>query len=508
MADNQQKKETVVQEVAKKKLFTRIIAGENIFKKKKKTSSEDSVKDKSKNLIDFMLTMVEVLKGKSDSAKGKIGDVKDSLPPIVLTLLVNILARLLPVMQQTVLDLLMKYLKDNCALDTVNLSIPTQLASGLQISSRSLDIFRVLKEDYNSKSGQVFFGGNNTNSFTALLRDAALDPGTPYNYPIGNNIVTTILYTATTDKFKFTTTNSGGGDVNLKDFFKGMLQKVMPFTPSVFIALACDKIYGTLSKKIDTTLDSLTQARTADDIANDEYINTIIENYLEYDLDDIVETDTFYTFTDEQKGIIESKINSRFDGEGSFVASCGEVEASIQVDQLTNQLDLLSGATKSSESKVIGQVLNNLGDLATTNLNNDDKDTGKKGFFSQLIKRFPRYKNKDFLSTDIVFTMEVAKVIKNQASSQVSASGAGVKSGKEFFQKNSQIMREISKEFYGLIMTELFIIVKDEIKKLIVAQAKVIIAEKAKNYLRIILSGVEAKLNKAIALKKAIEKTT
>ena len=504
MADNQQKKETVVQEVAKKKLFTRIITGENIFKKKKKTSSEDSVKDKSKNLIDFMLTMVEVLKGKSDSAKGKVGDVKDSLPPIVLTLLVNILARLLPVMQQTVLDLLMKYLKDNCALDTVNLSIPTQLGSGLEISSRSLDIFRVLKEDYNSKSGQVFFGGNNTNSFTALLRNAALNPGTPYNYPIGNNIVTTILYTATTDKFKFTTTNptNPNADVNLKDFFKGMLQKVIPFTPSVFIALACDKIYGTLSKKIDTTLDSLTQARTADDIANDEYINTIIENYLEYDLDDIVETDTFYTFTDEQKGLIESKINSRFDGEGSFVASCGEVEASIQVNQLTDQLDLLSGATKSSEARVIGQVLNNLGDLATTNLNNDDKDTGKKGFFSQLIKLFPVITTKMFLSTDIVFTMEVAKVIKNQATTQATASADGVKSGKEFFQKNSQIMREISKEFYGLIMTELFIIVKDEIKKLIVAQVKAIIAEKAKNYLRIILSGVEAKLN------KAIEKTT
>tara|TARA_R110002020_G_scaffold127194_2_gene285393 strand:- start:1107 stop:2609 length:1503 start_codon:yes stop_codon:yes gene_type:complete len=498
MADNQQKKQDLTQEVAKKKLFTRIITGQLNFKKKKKTSSFDSVKDKSKNLIDFMLTMIETLKGKSDSANDKIDVVKDSLPPIVLTLLVSVLARLLPTMQQKVLDLLMRYLKDNCALDTVNLSIPNELKTGLHISSRSLDIFRILKEDYNSKSGQIFFGGDNANSFAALLRKAALNPGTPYNYPLTNVIDTTILYTAATDKFTFTTTNTTGGDVNLKDFFVGMLQRVMPFTPATFIGLACDTIYGTLSKKVDTTLNSLTQARTADDITNDEYINTIIENYLEYDLDDIIETDTFYTFTDEQKGLIEGKINSRFNGEGGFVASCGEVEASIQVDQLTDELDTINGATKSSEVKVIGQSLNNLGDLATTNLNNDDKDTGKKGFFNQLIKLFPVITTKMFLSPDIVFTMEVAKIIKNQASQQVTASSDGVKSGKEFFQKNSQIMREISKEFYGQIMTELYLIVKDEIKKLIVTQVKAIVAEKAKNYLRIILSGIEGKLNKAI----------
>ena len=498
MADNQQKKQDLTQEVAKKKLFTRIITGQLNFKKKKKTSSFDSVKDKSKNLIDFMLTMIETLKGKSDSVNDKIDVVKDSLPPIVLTLLVNVLAKLLPTMQQKVLDLLMRYLKDNCALDTVNLSIPTQLTTGLQISSRSLDIFRILKEDYNSKTGQIFFGGNNTNSFAATLRNAALNPGTTYNYPIANNIVTTIFYTATTDKFKFTTTKSGGGDVNLKDFFVGMLQGVMPFTPATFIGLACDTIYGTLSKKIDAATNSLTQARTADDIANDEYINNIIENYLEYDLEDIVETDTFYTFTDEQKGLIESKINGRFNGEGAFVASCGEVEASIQVNQLTDELDNVSGATKSSEVRVIGQTLNSLGDLATSNLNNDDKDTGKKGFFNQLIKLFPVITTKMFLSPDIVFVMEVAKIIKNQSSQQVAASSAGVKSGKEFFQKNSQIMREISKEFYGQIMTELYLIVKDEIKKLIVYQVKAVVAEKAKNYLRIILSGIEGKLNSAI----------
>ena len=110
MADNQQKKQDLTQEVAKKKLFTRIITGQLNFKKKKKTSSFDSVKDKSKNLIDFMLTMIETLKGKSDSVNDKIDVVKDSLPPIVLTLLVNVLAKLLPTMQQKVLDLLMKKL--------------------------------------------------------------------------------------------------------------------------------------------------------------------------------------------------------------------------------------------------------------------------------------------------------------------------------------------------------------------------------------------------------------
>ena len=503
MADNQQKKQDLTQEVAKKKLFTRIITGQLNFKKKKKTSSFDSVKDKSKNLIDFMLTMIETLKGKSDSVNDKIDVVKDSLPPIVLTLLVNVLAKLLPTMQQKVLDLLMRYLKDNCALDTVNLSIPTQLTTGLQISSRSLDIFRILKEDYNSKTGQIFFGGDNTNSFAATLRTAALNPtnvntNNIYPYTIANNIVIQTSYDSTTDKFNFVATNSGGGDVNLKDFFVGMLQGVMPFTPATFIGLACDTIYGTLSKKIDAATNSLTQARTADDIANDEYINNIIENYLEYDLEDIVETDTFYTFTDEQKGLIESKINGRFNGEGAFVASCGEVEASIQVNQLTDELDNVNGATKSSEVRVIGQTLNSLGDLATSNLNNDDKDTGKKGFFNQLIKLFPVITTKMFLSPDIVFVMEVAKIIKNQSSQQVAASSAGVKSGKEFFQKNSQIMREISKEFYGQIMTELYLIVKDEIKKLIVTYVREVVAEKAKNYLRIILSGVESKLNSGI----------
>ena len=89
MADNQAKKQDLSEEVAKKKLFTRIITGEALFKKKKKTSSEDSLKDKSKNLIGFMLTMIENLKGKSDDVNQQIGDVRDSLPPIVLTFIVS-----------------------------------------------------------------------------------------------------------------------------------------------------------------------------------------------------------------------------------------------------------------------------------------------------------------------------------------------------------------------------------------------------------------------------------
>ena len=134
--------------------------------------------------------------------------------------------------------------------------------------------------------------------------------------------------------------------------------------------------------------------------------------------------------------------------------------------------------------------------MATSNLNAEDVDTGKKGFFDQLVKLFPVITTKMFLTPDVVFVMELSKVVKTN--SITAPNTDGVKSGTEFFQKNSQIMREISKEFYGLIMTELYLIVKDEIKKLIVTYVKEIVAEKAKNYLRIILSGVEGKLNKAI----------
>tara|TARA_Y100001938_G_scaffold30172_1_gene40982 strand:- start:338 stop:1813 length:1476 start_codon:yes stop_codon:yes gene_type:complete len=487
MADNQAKKQDLSEEVAKKKLFTRIITGEALFKKKKKTSSEDSLKDKSKNLIGFMLTMIENLKGKSDDVNQQIGDVRDSLPPIVLTFIVSVLARLLPTMQQTALDLLYKYLKDYCALDIVNLGLPQAFKNGLELSSTSIDLFRTLKEDYNSKTGQIYFG--NSNSFAATLRNAALNPQTPYTYL---NLVN-VEYNNSLDKFTLTPIDP---NMNLKDFFESMLKSVPAFSASAFIALACDRIYGTLSKKIDNVTNQLVQARTADDITNDEYINTIIENYLEYDLEDVVATDTFYTFTDEQKGLIEAKVNSRFNGEGGFFAACGEVQATIQTDQLTDELDKINEATKSTESRVIGQVLNNLGDLATSNLNAEDVDTGKKGFFDQLVKLFPVITTKMFLTPDVVFVMELSKVVKTN--SITAPNTDGVKSGTEFFQKNSQIMREISKEFYGLIMTELYLIVKDEIKKLIVTYVKEIVAEKAKNYLRIILSGVEGKLNKAI----------
>ena len=53
----------------------------------------------------------------------------------------------------------MKYLSDNCALDTVNLSLPVGLLPpfGMNVSARNLDIFRILKEDINSKTGQIFF---------------------------------------------------------------------------------------------------------------------------------------------------------------------------------------------------------------------------------------------------------------------------------------------------------------------------------------------------------------
>ena len=68
------------------------------------------------------------------------------------------------------------------------------------------------------------------------------------------------------------------------------------------------------------------------------------------------------------------------------MADCGIVEASIPLAVFDQVMDSFTGATKSSETKIIGQALNDLGAAATANLPADDKETGKKGFFRQLIK--------------------------------------------------------------------------------------------------------------------------
>ena len=514
MIDEQDQKIEIANNVAQKKLFQRVLGNFNIFKKKKKTASMESTQSKSKNLITFMLELLGALKGKISKVKKKIAEgkkkrkkkietIKSAMPPIVLTLLTNVLARLLPTMQQKVLDLLMKYLNDNCALDTVNLSLPIGLVNGMKISATNLDIFRILKEDFNSKTGQIFFG--NPACFAAALRTAALYPGqptTPYN--IVGNAGLDIEYIEAEDKFKIQA-NQGIKDINLKDFINAMLKKVIPFTPKVFIGLAADKLYGVLSNKIDqgtsAIVNSFTQGRSADDITNDEYIMTVIENYLEYDLDDVVETATFYTFTDEQKGLIEKNINSRLNGAGSFEADCGEVFASLPPQAFLDIMDLFTGATKSTETKIVGQVLNGIGDQVTSNLGSEDKDTGKKGFFSKLIKLFPAITTKMFLSPDVVFLMEVAKMIKQQTIPTPSGivEIPEVKSGKEFLRKNSQILREISKEFYGEIMKELFKIVKEEIIKLLLAELKAKVVEKLKAYTRVIISIGENAAQKAAA---------
>ena len=504
-----EQKSTLLQDVALEKMTGEIITSKDNFSKKKKTSSMDSAKEKTKNLLGFMLDLIEAVQGKITKTKKRIAEgkkkrkkkiaaVKSSMPPVVQTLLISVLARLLPTMQQKVLDLLMKYLSDNCALDTPNLSLPVALTTGMKISSTNLDIFRVLKEDYNSRAGQIFL--QNPNSFAAVCRNAALNSPTTFQYNVitGSPAALDISYNNVTDEFDIKA-NQQLKDISLKDFFNGMIKKIIPFTPTVYIGLACDKIYGILSKKIDTTVNSLGQVRSRDDIINEEYIDNIIENYLEYDLDDIIETGTFYTFTDEQKGLIEQKVNSRYNGEGGFHSACGEVTASIPFNTFDDVMGLLSGATKSSETKVVGQSLNILGDAATTNLSTEDKDTGKKAFFSQLIKLFPLLLTRMFLSPDAVLLIEISKTIKQQTTG-----GGGpvnvqkAKSGLMFFQQNTQLLREISKEFYGEIMKELYIIVKEEIMKLVLVKAKAIVAEKAKNYLRILVSGVEARANQAV----------
>ena len=105
-----------------------------------------------------------------------------------------------------------------------------------------------------------------------------------------------------------------------------------------------------------------------------------------------------------------------------------------------------------------------------------------------------------FLSPDVVFLMEVAKAIKNQtvAIPGVTTDIPEVKSGKEFLQDNSQIIREIAKEFYGEIMKELYKIVKEEIIKLMLEKAKAIVAEKAKSYLAILTAGIHGRASKAL----------
>ena len=514
----------IFQGVLEKKMAAEIKAAENKFKTKKKTSSLEPEEDQKKNLIDFMLELIGTLMGKISKVKKKIAEgkkrrkkkiaaIKSSIPPIVLTLLINVLSRLLPTMQQKVMDLLMKYLSDNCSLDTPNLSLPQGLITGqgLAISARNLDIFRILKEDYNSRLGKIFYGNSN-NSFAATLRDAALNTvPTPITYPyiiIPPNAGLDVRFDSSNNRF-IIKANSALQNASLKDFFNAMLKKVIPFTPETFIALATDKLYGTLSKKIDVAVGSIGQARTRDDIETDEYVHTIIENYLDYNLEDIVETDTFYTFTDAQKGLIEANVNDRYNGEGSFIADCGEVAASISPEFFDETMDLFTGATKSSESKVVGQVLNVLGDVATNNVGSGDKDTAKKSFFSKLIKLFPSITTKMFLTPDVIFLMEIAKIIKG-APLPFLPGGAidvpEVKSTKEFLRNNSTIMRQIAKEFYGEIMKELYIIVKEEITKLVLTYMKAMIAEQAKNYLAIIVSGINARANKALQAAKKVKK--
>ena len=170
MANDIERKSIIVEEIAISKMQNEILGGQNDFLKKKKTFSMEGAKnEKGANLIDFMLDLVEALKGKISKVKKKIAEgkkkrkkrisaIKSSMPPIVETLLINILARLLPVMQQKVLDLLMKYLSDNCALDTPNLGLPGGFKTGgLNVSVSNLDIFRILKEDYNSVKLDKYF---------------------------------------------------------------------------------------------------------------------------------------------------------------------------------------------------------------------------------------------------------------------------------------------------------------------------------------------------------------
>ncbi len=425
----------------KKNVFTTIGAYTSLNQEKKAPDSNNTLSslNNKDDVLPFLLDMLKVVVG------------GDGLKELTGKLFIEISDTIEPISKDFLKNQLNQYNFEDSLPDDFDVV-------GIDISATDIDIFGKYKNTPSSDIGDLLYG-DKQHTFDKQMSEAIRLDGTEITY---NNI--SITFDTTTENFNF----KGATNTNVGDFFNEFIDESTFIDKKEFTSQVLNQIFGNVTKKTN---------RTIEEIYNDEYIKTVIENLISGD--DI-------TISEEKSSELYKRANEYQRGVLSYDFGCGFVETSLDFDDFNT---LVNDIIASDDPFMISNLLEDAIDLAgvTNDAVQENKETVKDNFFSRLIKLI---KN---ILINMLFSSPIVRFIMVMYE-KITTGGYKKFNIKEFIQDKIDfivcLIKEISKKInefiYNTILVFLEKIIKPVIRKMVV--------EKINNYTNIMKSLVGSKI--------------
>jgi hypothetical protein len=447
---------------------------------KKKTESLDSFKNTKGKVVDFLTDLLTILVGFK----------------LLIDTIVDTFTYYLSKIEKEIKKGLKIELKSivSCG---VNPSLPDFLkspvyTSGIVIELNKVDFFDIFKVDPKSTSGKLLYkdipsNGDLTSSrdFNTFLYGVIQSPNQTFDW---NNTSGVPLMSIT---FNPDGVNNGPTNIltiksspnydnkKLTDLNNDFLDTITLFNTQGIINRILDSIYGSISFTIN---------KSKKQLINEAKINTVIENMMDADANDII-SDKYFTFSNEEVFGHEEHATLRQQGVHILQLST-PTTASIPITMLTDMNDQLNlpNLTPIQQKAIISDNLSKMAEQTTANnLPNyppmpkipnlptmpvmpsvPDNVSIKLNFTTEIFKNFTKTIISSVLSPKVIMIFLINLKI-------VYGADATYTDGVDFIKKNKNIFKSLIKGITTIIIKILLGLALKEIAKLV---AKVVVKKR------------------------------
>lgn len=455
----------------------------NTLPKGKVTSSLDSVKSKSKNLIPFLMDLL------SATCKDDSMSPKEKAQCEASRILIQILIEYFPALLKILKEGLIKAIKAGLACGT-DFKLPTFQVK-IKLNIQEFDFNKMLQQNPLSAIGSTLYGKDATKDLNWFLNNLIQSGGAG----TWKNIVD-LKFNQITQEIEIginTTYASLGGGKSFDNFISDFINSIELITMEQFMARLTDSLTGVLASAMNTSLDQLI---TMEQISKlQDKINNSDPCKEDYQIDE-----SYFTFSNDEMLSMETIANQKSKGVTMLDLGCGMVESTIPANTVKNIFDEIRSTPPSKISSVIEKSLDSINDNLTKNVGEQDKNIAKLNLNVKFIEQIPKILTNIILEPKLVLLYQLCtKLVNGPLSPLTPPVGSGapvgvdidakikVPNGFDYAKATKTFFEFVSREALAALLEIIIKVVKREIIKLVADYAAKLAKEQANKKLKALI---------------------
>ena len=447
----------------------------NTLPKGKVTSSLESVKSKSKNLIPFLLDLL------STTCKDDAKSPKEKAQCEATRILIEILVEYFPVLLKILKEGLAKAIKAGLACGT-DFKLPTFQVK-IKLNIKELDFNKMLQQSPLTQIGSTLYGKDATKDLNWFLNNLIQSGGAGAWKGIVNfhfNQLTQDMEIGINPAYA-----SSGGGKSFDGFINDFINSIELITMEQFMARLTDSLTGVLSAAMNTSLDQIISMEQVSKLQ--DKINNSDPCKEEYQIDE-----SYFKFSNDELLEIENTANQKINGVVMLDLGCGMVSSTVPTTVVKNIFDEIRNTPPSKINAVIEKSVNSINDNLTKNVGEENKKLAKLNLNVKFIEQIPKILTNIILEPKLVVLYQLCtKLVNGPLSNLTPPVGSGapvgvdidakikVPNGFDYSKATSVFFEFVAREALAALLEIIVKVVKREIIKLVADYAAKIVKEQA-----------------------------